>query len=60
MDFVFGLARNGRLENAIVPELITATLDSIRTGRTARCFKDFTYPRWTVGAANAASSARPR
>jgi hypothetical protein len=43
VDYVFGLARNGRLENAIVPELITATLDSIRTGRTARCFKDFSY-----------------
>jgi hypothetical protein len=23
--------------------VVTATLDSIRTGRTARCFKDFTY-----------------
>ena len=43
VDYVFGLARNGRLETAIVPELITATLGSIRTGRTARCFKDFTY-----------------
>jgi len=43
VDYVFGLARNDRLEKAIVPELITATLDSIRTGKTARCFKDFTY-----------------
>jgi hypothetical protein len=37
------LARNDRLEKAIVPELITATLESIRTGKTARCFEDFTY-----------------
>ena len=43
VDYVFGLARNDRLEKAIVPELITATIDSIRTGKTARCFKDFRY-----------------
>jgi hypothetical protein len=33
---VFGLARNDRLETAIIPEPITATIDSIRTGKTAR------------------------
>jgi len=43
VDYVFGLARNDRLENEIVPELITATIESIRTGKTARHFKDFTY-----------------
>ncbi len=43
VDYVFGLARNDRLEKAIVPELITATIDSIRTGKTARRFKDFRY-----------------
>src|SRR6201988_2933500 len=43
VDYVFGLARNDRLEQAIIPELIAATLDSIRTGKTARRFKDFTY-----------------
>jgi DDE family transposase len=43
VHYVFGLARNDRLEKAIVAELITATIDSIRTGKTARCFKDFTY-----------------
>ena len=43
VDFVFGLARNERLEKAIVPELITATLESIRTGKAARRFKDFSY-----------------
>ena len=43
VDYVFGLARNDRLEKAILAELISATIDSIRTGKTARCFKDFTY-----------------
>jgi len=43
VDYVFGLARNDRLDKAIIPELITATIESIRTGRTARCFKDFSY-----------------
>jgi hypothetical protein len=45
VDYVFGLARSDRLEKAIIPELITAMIDSIRTGRTARCFKDFRYTR---------------
>jgi hypothetical protein len=43
VDYVFGLARNDRLEQAIIPELISATIESIRTGKTARCFKDFSY-----------------
>jgi len=43
VDYGFGLARNDRLEKAIVAELITATIESIRTGKTARPFKDFTY-----------------
>jgi Transposase DDE domain group 1 len=43
VDYVFGLARNERLEQSIVPELISATIESIRTGKTARCFKDFSY-----------------
>ena len=43
VDYVFGLARNDRLEKAIAAELITAAIESIRTGKTARCFKDFTY-----------------
>jgi hypothetical protein len=43
VHYVFGLARNDRLEKAILAELISATIDSIRTGKTARCFKDFTY-----------------
>src|SRR6185312_5499166 len=43
VDFVFGLAGNVRLNQAVIPELITATIESIRTGRPARCFKDFRY-----------------
>jgi hypothetical protein len=43
VDFLFGLARNERLEAAIRDELITAAVESIRTGKPARRFKDFTY-----------------
>jgi DDE family transposase len=58
VDYVLGMARNQRLEQALTSEVITATIESLRTGKPARCFKDF--PRATAGAANAASSARPR
>jgi len=43
VDFLFGLARNERLEAAIKPELILASLDGMRTGRPARRFKDFMW-----------------
>src|SRR3954447_11625424 len=43
VDYVFGLAGNKRLDAALVAELITATVESIRTGKAARCFKDFNY-----------------
>jgi len=43
VDYMFGLAGNKRLDAALVPELITATVESIRTGKAARCFKDFNY-----------------
>jgi DDE family transposase len=43
VDYVFGLARNERLEQALTSEVITATIESLRTGRAARCFKDFHY-----------------
>jgi hypothetical protein len=43
VDFVFGLAGNDRLHKAVIQELITATIDSMRTGKPARCFKDFSY-----------------
>ena len=43
VDFVFGLARNERLEAAIRDEMLQASLDSLRTGRPARRFKDFMW-----------------
>ncbi len=43
VDFVFGLAGNARLNKAVIPELIAATIESIRTGKPARRFKDFSY-----------------
>jgi hypothetical protein len=43
VDFLFGLARNERLEAEINTELMTAALESIRTGGPARRFKDFTW-----------------
>jgi hypothetical protein len=42
VDYLFGLAGNDRLQKAIVPELIPATIESLRTGKPARRFKDFT------------------
>ena len=43
VDYLFGLARNGRLEEMVKAELIAASLDAIRSGRPARRFKDFRY-----------------
>src|SRR5579863_1350548 len=43
VDFLLGLARNQRLEEAIRDELIAAEAESISTGKPARRFKDFTY-----------------
>ena len=43
VDFLFGLARNERLEAVLRTELLAASLDSLRTGRAARRFKDFTW-----------------
>ena len=43
VDFLFGLARNQRLEQAISSELMQASLDSLRTARPVRRFKDFTW-----------------
>src|SRR6201990_795874 len=41
--FLFGLARNERLEQAIRTELMLASLDSLRTGRPGTRFKDFMW-----------------
>jgi Transposase DDE domain group 1 len=43
VDYLFGLARNERLEETIKAELIAATIDSLRSGKPARRFKDFSY-----------------
>ena len=43
VDYLFGLARNARLEEMVQEELIAASLDAIRSGRPARRFKDFRY-----------------
>jgi Transposase DDE domain group 1 len=45
VDYVFGLARNARLETEIAPELTQAEALSRASGMAARLFKDF---RWTT------------
>lgn len=43
VDYVFGLARNARLERELAPELAVAAAQHATTGAPARVFKDFTY-----------------
>jgi Transposase DDE domain group 1 len=43
VDYLFGLARNERLEEAIKAELLMAAVESVRTGKPARCFRDFMW-----------------
>jgi hypothetical protein len=45
VDYVFGLARNARLEAQIAPDLAQARVEAERTGQTARRFRDF---RWST------------
>jgi hypothetical protein len=45
VDYVFGLARNARLEGAIAPELTQAEAASRQTGAPARVFKEL---RWAT------------
>jgi hypothetical protein len=45
VDYVFGLARNARLEGAIAPELAQAEATSRQTAAPARVFKEL---RWTT------------
>jgi hypothetical protein len=67
VDYVFGLARNARLEAEIAPELAAAETESLRTGAPARIFKEFFWAtldswsrrrrvvakaEWTHGGAN--------
>ena len=59
VDYVFGLARNARLEGEIATELQGARAVAERTGKPARRFKDFTWstldswahPRRVIGKA---------
>lgn len=43
VDFVFGLARNARLQRALGGELAQARAQYDQSGQAARVFKDFTY-----------------
>ncbi|WP_342242286.1 transposase, partial [Inquilinus sp. OTU3971] len=43
VDYLFGLARNGRLVAEITAELAAAQADAERTGGPARRFRDFTW-----------------
>ena len=45
VDFLFGLTKNDRLNAMIKTELNRAAAKSQRTGKPARCFKDF---KWTT------------
>lgn len=69
VDYVFGLARNCRLERAIGAELHEAALESQRMSRPARRFKELVYctrkswsrPRRVVGKAeHTGDKANPR
>jgi hypothetical protein len=44
VDFLFGLAKNARLNTEIETELAAAQEQSQRTGKPARRFRDFTWP----------------
>jgi len=43
VDYVFGLARNPRLEERIAGEMIRAEMQSLETGEPARVFADFLW-----------------
>ena len=43
VDYVFGIARNKRLEAAIAQQMETARREYLQTGHAARCFRSFRY-----------------
>ena len=43
VDYLFGLARNERLNDQIAADLAAAAEESLASGKSARRFKDFTY-----------------
>ena len=59
VDYVFGLARNSRLEAALGNQAVEAKRLCIASGRSARCSVTSGIARSTAGAGNGASSARP-
>ena len=63
VDYVFGLARNARLEGAIATELARAETASRQTGAPARVFtmRPSTAPvaRWRTGSKSASSTCSP-
>jgi len=51
VDFLFGMARNERLQKILAPELAEAKRQSAESGKAARVFKDFRYrtlTSWTT------------
>jgi hypothetical protein len=44
VDYVFGLARNPRLEAALAEQIAEAKQMHLTTGAPARVFRDFRYP----------------
>jgi hypothetical protein len=60
VDYVFGLARNERLEQALAPEVITATIEPCAPVGQRAASRTSATRRAAVGAASAVSSARPR
>lgn len=69
VDYVFGLARNRRLQRALGRALQEAQRHALRTGRAARVFRDFRYrtrkswscPRRVIGKAeHLGEKANPR
>ena len=43
VDFLFGLARNERLEQTLSAEIIAASVENLRTSKPAQRFKDSNY-----------------
>ncbi len=59
LHYVFGLARNARLEAEIAEELAEAERQAKESGKPARIFKEFQYQPAEAGSGSAASWPRP-
>ena len=60
VDFLFGLARNDRLEKALTAEMIAASVETCALAARPAASRISATPRWTVGAASAVWLARRR